>query len=200
MIDRTYGHLASDAEAYERELLDAYDRRESGGRSRTMSPAPTSPSPSDGSRVRPVRWFHSKRREQRQAREAACRRRAQLTAEELAEMIRTRARTEGVSSAGEPGPLARGIATLAERDRDILVLVSEGKSRSEIAHDLWRDQQTIKKDLERILGCLPDPEEDAEALLGVLRAARKRQREDVAERRRAKTETFGRGVGTESGD
>ena len=28
MIDRTYGHLAPDAEAYERGLLDAYDSRE----------------------------------------------------------------------------------------------------------------------------------------------------------------------------
>jgi hypothetical protein len=28
MIDRTYGHLAPDAEAYERHLLDAYDARE----------------------------------------------------------------------------------------------------------------------------------------------------------------------------
>lgn len=27
MIDRTYGHLAPDAEAYERDLLDAYDAR-----------------------------------------------------------------------------------------------------------------------------------------------------------------------------
>lgn len=28
MIDRTYGHLAPDAEDYERGLLDAYDSRE----------------------------------------------------------------------------------------------------------------------------------------------------------------------------
>jgi len=28
MIDRTYGHLAPDAEEYERGLLDDYDRRE----------------------------------------------------------------------------------------------------------------------------------------------------------------------------
>ena len=28
MIDRTYGHLAPDAEEYERSLLDAYDARE----------------------------------------------------------------------------------------------------------------------------------------------------------------------------
>ena len=28
MIDRTYGHLAPDAEDYERALLDAYDSRE----------------------------------------------------------------------------------------------------------------------------------------------------------------------------
>jgi integrase len=28
MIDRNYGHLAPDAENYERELLDAYDSRE----------------------------------------------------------------------------------------------------------------------------------------------------------------------------
>jgi hypothetical protein len=28
MIDRTYGHLAPDAEGYERGLLDAYDSRE----------------------------------------------------------------------------------------------------------------------------------------------------------------------------
>jgi hypothetical protein len=27
MIDRTYGHLAPDAEAYERELLDAFDAK-----------------------------------------------------------------------------------------------------------------------------------------------------------------------------
>jgi hypothetical protein len=27
MIDRTYGHLALDAEDYERDLLDAYDAR-----------------------------------------------------------------------------------------------------------------------------------------------------------------------------
>jgi hypothetical protein len=28
MIDRTYGHLAPDAEDYERGLLDAYDQRD----------------------------------------------------------------------------------------------------------------------------------------------------------------------------
>ena len=31
MIDRTYGHLAPDAEEYERGLLDAYDAREKAG-------------------------------------------------------------------------------------------------------------------------------------------------------------------------
>jgi integrase len=32
MIDRTYGHLAPDAESYECDLLDAYDARENGQR------------------------------------------------------------------------------------------------------------------------------------------------------------------------
>jgi DNA-binding NarL/FixJ family response regulator len=64
-----------------------------------------------------------------------------------------------------------------QRDRDILILVSEGRSRREIAHDLWRDEQTIKKDLERILSCLPD--EDAEELRGVLELAEKRRREEM---------------------
>jgi hypothetical protein len=31
MIDRTYGHLAADAEDYERGLLDAFDARETDG-------------------------------------------------------------------------------------------------------------------------------------------------------------------------
>lgn len=31
MIDRTYGHLAPDAEGYERELLDAFDARQAEG-------------------------------------------------------------------------------------------------------------------------------------------------------------------------
>jgi hypothetical protein len=30
MINRTYGHLAPDAEAYKRDLLDAYDARRGG--------------------------------------------------------------------------------------------------------------------------------------------------------------------------
>jgi hypothetical protein len=31
MIDRTYGHLAADADEYERRLLDAFDAREREG-------------------------------------------------------------------------------------------------------------------------------------------------------------------------
>jgi hypothetical protein len=34
MIDRTYGHLAPDAEEYERTLLDAYDAKRRGVRAR----------------------------------------------------------------------------------------------------------------------------------------------------------------------
>jgi DNA-binding NarL/FixJ family response regulator len=71
-----------------------------------------------------VKWLHSKRREEKRAREAD------------------------------------------QRDRDILVLVSEGRSKREIAHTLWRDEQRVKKDMERILSCLP--EEEAEALRGQL--------------------------------
>lgn len=122
-----------------------------------------------------MRWFHSKRREARRARVELDR---QLASEGLAQRIRARARTEGVSPASEPGPLARAIATLAERDRDILILLSEGRPRPEIARALWRDEQTIKNDLERILSCFP--EEDAEALRGVVRSARKRQTEKNA--------------------
>ena len=66
----------------------------------------------------------------------------------------------------------KGAREADQRDRDILVLVSEGRSRREIAHALFRDEQRIKKDLERILSCLP--EEEAEALLGALQSAEKR--------------------------
>lgn len=82
-----------------------------------------------------MKWLHSKRREEKRAREAD------------------------------------------QRDRDILVLVSEGRSKREIAHTLWRDEQRVKKDLERILSCLP--EEEAEALRGELQLAEKRQREET---------------------
>jgi GTP cyclohydrolase I len=82
-----------------------------------------------------VRLFHSKRRQEKRAREAD------------------------------------------QLDRDILVLVSEGRSRREIAHTLFRDPQRIKKDLERIVSCLP--EEEAEALREVLQSAEKRQREEM---------------------
>jgi len=34
MIDRTYGHLAPDAEDYERGLLDAFDAREAAAAAR----------------------------------------------------------------------------------------------------------------------------------------------------------------------
>ena len=120
-----------------------------------------------------MKYFGSKRREERQARKDAQRWRAQLTVEDLAEMLQKRARMEGMSPARDSELLALGIVRLVERDRDILVLVSEGRSRREIAHYLWRDEKSIKQHLERILRCLP--EEDAEALRALLQSARKRQ-------------------------
>jgi len=41
----------------------------------------------------------------------------------------------------------KGAREADQRDRDILVLVSEGRSRREIAHALFRDEQRIKKGL-----------------------------------------------------
>jgi hypothetical protein len=54
--------------------------------------------------------------------------------------------------------LASRIAELAERDRYTLSLIAEVKTRSEIASLLIRDQQTLKRDVQRILNLLPEVE------------------------------------------
>jgi len=39
MIDRTYGHLVAGADAYERELLDAFDEQQRNGLGRAVDAA-----------------------------------------------------------------------------------------------------------------------------------------------------------------
>jgi DNA-binding CsgD family transcriptional regulator len=43
---------------------------------------------------------------------------------------------------------------LADPDRYILALLAEGRTREEIAFELWRDHYLIRKDLKRIFKVL----------------------------------------------
>jgi DNA-binding CsgD family transcriptional regulator len=105
---------------------------------------------------RPVDRTIQRRKEKGQRTEEV-RRRAELTPKELAEIVLASALSERVET-GDAERLASRIARLADRDRYMLALLAEGRTRKEVAYALWRDEYTVKEDMKRIFKVLAEDE------------------------------------------
>jgi DNA-binding NarL/FixJ family response regulator len=124
-----------------------------------------------------VRWFRRK-----QHRDPGFEARVQLHGREIAEMLQDQARLEGVTLDDDTTSLGRVAIRLDAIDREVLALIAEGKSRREIAYALFRDEQQVKGNLERIYAKFP--EQDADALREMLRLRRNRENEELRAQKR----------------
>ena len=124
-----------------------------------------------------MRWFRRK-----QHRDPGFEARVQLHGREIAEMLQDQARLEGVTLDDDTTSLGRVAIRLDAIDREVLALIAEGKSRREIAYTLFRDEQQVKPNLERIYAKFP--EQDADALREMLRLRRNRENEELRAQKR----------------
>jgi DNA-binding NarL/FixJ family response regulator len=62
------------------------------------------------------------------------------------------------------------LATLSEREREVLALMAEGRSNAGIARRLWVTEGTVEKHVRHILAklCLPETDEDHRRVLAVV--------------------------------
>jgi len=71
-----------------------------------------------------------------------------------------------------PGPGARGIASLTNREREVLALVADGRSNREIARTLSLSEKTVKTHVSAVLAKLGVADRTQAALLAVRQESR----------------------------